>query len=68
MDIQTMEVSDYTDNEKVKQQEWPVDEICTKCGNEALEHLTAVGINDEQDHIYEFGMIRCYKCGTRWYR
>lgn len=67
MDIQTVEASDYIDKDKVEQQDWPYYGTCTKCGNKVLDHQTVVGINDDQVHLYEFGMIRCYKCGTRWY-
>lgn len=65
MNIQEMETFDYS--EIPVAQEWPVMGECTKCGNRVLENLTVVGINDEVEEKYRYDMIRCYKCGTRWF-
>ena len=63
MNVQETSVIDYMTDEAAKPQDWPVMGVCTKCGNTALEHLTVVGITQK----YEYDMIKCYKCATRWF-
>ena len=63
MNLQETAVEDYIEEKQTKHQDWPVVGICTKCGNVNLEHLTVVGVTTK----YEYDMIRCYKCGTRWF-